>query len=443
MLKTFLKFVLPSMLAFAFSGVYAIVDGFFVGRNIGDAGLAAINIAYPITALIQAVGTGIGMGGAIYFSINKGRQDEKRASGYAGNTMVYLLFACILLTIFLACVHYPALELFGAEGEILTLANEYIRVIIVGTTFQLLSTGLVPLLRNHGKAIFAMGCMVAGFVTNIVLDYLFIAVLPFGMAGAAWATIIGQAVTMVPCLLVLFSKKYRLPREAFKPQFGILKEIISTGISPFGLTLSPNIVLLIMNKTAMLYGGTLVVASYAVISYVSCVVQLLLQGVGDGSQPLLSRYIGEKNVKSAGTVCKMAYILAAVVALLCGGVMIALRYVIPPFFGASPQVTEAAAEALPVFAAGFLFIAFLRVTTSYFYASGKNRFAYILVYGEPALLFLLLTFVFPRFWGLTGVWISVPVTQMLLSGIGFYCLKRKGNKPDNVPDMVLQKNFDK
>lgn len=443
MLKTFLKFVLPSMLAFAFSGVYAIVDGFFVGRNIGDAGLAAINIAYPMTALIQAVGTGIGMGGAIYFSINKGRQDEKRASGYAGNTMVYLLFACILLTIFLACVHYPALELFGAEGEILTLANEYIRVIIVGATFQLLSTGLVPLLRNHGKAIFAMGCMVAGFVTNIVLDYLFIAVLPFGMAGAAWATIIGQAVTMVPCLLVLFSKKYRLPREAFKPQFGMLKEIISTGISPFGLTLSPNIVLLIMNKTAMLYGGTLVVASYAVISYVSCVVQLLLQGVGDGSQPLLSRYIGEKNVKSAGTVCKMAYILAAVVALLCGGVMIALRYVIPPFFGASLQVTEAAAEALPVFAAGFLFIAFLRVTTSYFYASGKNRFAYILVYGEPALLFLLLTFVFPRFWGLTGVWISVPVTQMLLSVIGFYCLKRKGIKPDNVPDMVLQKNFDK
>lgn len=443
MLKTFLKFVLPSMLAFAFSGVYAIVDGFFVGRNIGDAGLAAINIAYPMTALIQAVGTGIGMGGAIYFSINKGRQDEKRASGYAGNTMVYLLFACILLTIFLACVHYPALELFGAEGEILTLANEYIRVIIVGATFQLLSTGLVPLLRNHGKAIFAMGCMVAGFVTNIVLDYLFIAVLPFGMAGAAWATIIGQAVTMVPCLLVLFSKKYRLPREAFKPQFGMLKEIISTGISPFGLTLSPNIVLLIMNKTAMLYGGTLVVASYAVISYVSCVVQLLLQGVGDGSQPLLSRYIGEKNIKSAGTVCKMAYILAAVVALLCGGVMIALRYVIPPFFGASLQVTEAAAEALPVFAAGFLFIAFLRVTTSYFYASGKNRFAYILVYGEPALLFLLLTFVFPRFWGLTGVWISVPVTQMLLSVIGFYCLKRKGIKPDNVPDMVLQKNFDK
>ena len=443
MLKTFLKFVLPSMLAFAFSGVYAIVDGFFVGRNIGDAGLAAINIAYPMTALIQAVGTGIGMGGAIYFSINKGRQDEKRASGYAGNTMVYLLFACILLTIFLACVHYPALELFGAEGEILTLANEYIRVIIVGTTFQLLSTGLVPLLRNHGKAIFAMGCMVAGFVTNIVLDYLFIAVLPFGMAGAAWATIIGQAVTMIPCLLVLFSKKYRLPREAFKPQFGMLKEIISTGISPFGLTLSPNIVLLIMNKTAMLYGGTLVVASYAVISYVSCVVQLLLQGVGDGSQPLLSRYIGEKNVKSAGTVCKMAYILAAVVALLCGGVMIALRYVIPPFFGASLQVTEAAAEALPVFAAGFLFIAFLRVTTSYFYASGKNRFAYILVYGEPALLFLLLTFVFPRFWGLRGVWISVPVTQMLLSVIGFYCLKRKEIKPDNVPDMVLQKNFDK
>ena len=114
-LKNYLKFVLPSMVAFAFSGVYGIVDGFFIGRNIGDAGLAAINIAYPVTALIQAVGTGIGMGGAIHFSMRKGCGDKDGAARYLSMTFMLLAAACAAVTVLLAFFHKPLLAAFGAE----------------------------------------------------------------------------------------------------------------------------------------------------------------------------------------------------------------------------------------------------------------------------------------------------------------------------------------
>lgn len=432
-LKNYLKFVLPSMVAFAFSGIYGIVDGFFIGRNIGDAGLAAINIAYPITALIQAVGTGIGMGGAIHFSMKKGCGDKDGAARYLGVTFMLLAAACAVVTVLLALFHKLVLAVFGAEGNILELGCDYIRVIIAGAVFQVIGTGLVPVLRNHGKSVFAMGCMVAGFMTNIVLDYLFISVFPFGMAGAAWATVIGQAVTAVPGIVLLFSKKYRLSRSGWRFSANCMREVLATGLSPFGLTLSPNIVLILMNKTAMIYGGGSAVAAYAVVSYVLCVFQLLMQGVGDGSQPLVSNAFGREDTKTAKSVCKMAYALAAVVSLACTSAMLLLREQLPPFFGASAEVTEMAAGAIVVFTAGFMPVAFLRVTTSYFYAAKKNLFAYLMVYGEPALLFCLLTTVLPRIWGLQGVWASVPAAQALLALLGAFLLFLATRPKEAVP----------
>lgn len=428
-LKNYLKFVLPSMVAFAFSGVYGIVDGFFIGRNIGDAGLAAINIAYPVTALIQAAGTGIGMGGAIHFSMRKGCGDKDGAARYLSMTFILLAAACTAVTVLLAFFHKPLLAAFGAEGDILELGCDYIRVIIAGAVFQVIGTGLVPVLRNHGKSVFAMGCMVAGFVTNIVLDYLFISVFPFGMAGAAWATIIGQAVTAAPGAVLLFSKKYRLPSSVWHISAYRAREVLATGLSPFGLTLSPNIVLILMNKAAMIHGGGPAVAAYAVVSYVLCVFQLLMQGVGDGSQPLVSNAFGREDAKTAKSVCKMAYVLAAAVSLACTSGILLLREQLPPFFGASAEVTEMAADAIVVFTVGFLPVAFLRVTTSYFYAAKKNLFAYLMVYGEPALLFFLLTAALPRIWGLQGVWASVPAAQALLALTGalllFFAMRSK------------------
>ncbi len=170
--KTFYKFVIPSMIAFALSGVYAIVDGYFVGNAIGDAGLSAINIAYPIVAVQQAIGTGIGMGGAVYYSIYKAEGKLKKAESFIAVCWWLLVAASLVLTAAVYLSAHRLLLLLGAENMILNYAEEYIKVIALGTLLQILGTGLVPFMRNYGGAFWAMVAMSGGFITNIILDYI-------------------------------------------------------------------------------------------------------------------------------------------------------------------------------------------------------------------------------------------------------------------------------
>ena len=154
--RDFFRSVLPSVLAFALSGVYAIVDGFFVGNALGDSALAAVNLAFPLTAFLQAAGTGLGMAGAIRYSVCSGAEDfpgRRRALG-AGLTL--LGAAGALLTAAYLLLGTQALSLFGARGGVLELAEEYLLWVALGAVFQVLGTGLVPFLRNMGRAVAAM-----------------------------------------------------------------------------------------------------------------------------------------------------------------------------------------------------------------------------------------------------------------------------------------------
>ena len=431
--REFFGNVIPSMIAFAFTGVYAIVDGFFVGRNVGDAGLAAINVAYPLVALIQAAGTGLGMAGAIQIAINKGKKDEETERRYLGNAFVLLLLAGILLTGLLLMFYPVILRLFGASGEIYTYGAGYIRIIAAGAAIQVFSTGMMPIIRNYDGAVTAMAAMVAGFVTNIIFDWLFVSVLDYGVEGAAVATLMGQAVTVVPAVIYL-TRKVGLFHYAYFPLRGnVVRYLLAIAASPFGLTLSPNIVIMIINKGSIVYGGDTAVSCYAVVSYVICVVQLLVQGVGDGAQPLIGRYYGSREYEGVRKVRAMAYMMAAGVTILCIGAIIMTRGSLAGIFGVSSQVQEMYETVILYFAAGLVFAAFLRVTTSYFYAVEQNLSAYILIYGEPSLLAVLIALVLPGLLGLSGVWIAEPVTQASLALAGGLLLARSAGRSAGEP----------
>ena len=160
--RIFFRYVLPSIFSFALSGIYSIVDGYFIGNRLGDAGLSAVTIVYPIVAFIQAVGTGLGMGGAIYFSIERARGQDKEANRLIAIANWLMLGFSVLLTTLVLFYNAPMLKLLGASGNMLPLAQEY------------------------------MISMVSGFATNIVFDYLFVWVWEQGMTGAALATVLGQ-----------------------------------------------------------------------------------------------------------------------------------------------------------------------------------------------------------------------------------------------------------
>ena len=335
-----------------------------------------------------------------------------------------LLLTSIVLTAVMLIFMDPVLSFLGAEGTIRPLGEEYLRIMVYGTTFQVFATGIVPLIRNNGGASFAMVTMIAGFGMNIVLDYLFVWVLQLGMAGAAWASILGQAVTMVGSFVYVWKEKL--------PVLGVCKEfgrkvcrIVQIGIAPFGLSLSPMISLLFMNRFCLSYGGETAVASYACIAYGLTIVYLLMQGVGDGSQPLMSLHYGEGKTKEVDRVRNMAYGTAWVLALACMLILYVTRYELGVIFGSSDVVTQMTGNAMPIFLAGLLFYAFSRITTSGFYATEQSLFSYICVYAEPVLLLILLLIV-PRILRQDGVWLSMVLSQILTAGIA--CLLRQKEK---------------
>ena len=437
-IRGFLKFVLPSMLAFALSGVYSIADGFFVGNQLGDNALAAVNVAYPVTAFIQAAGTGIGMGGAIQFSIAaSGDQPEKRGKFFAASCIL-LAAASVLLTLVFAFASAPLLRLFGAEGETYVLAEEYLKLIVYGAVFQIFGTGLVPFLRNMGGSVAAMAAMIAGFVTNIVLDYVFVWVTGWGMTGAAAATVIGQAVTLAVCAGYLFLKKQKPDFRLGQGAGSILGKVLLVGLSPLGLTFSPNITLILVNKSAALSGGEFAVACYAAVSYVSCEALQLLQGVSDGCQPLMSRSFGENDEAGAKRVRNYGFVLAAVTALVCCVALFLVRNHIAGLFGASEEVSAQVANILPLFSIGYLFASVSRMTSAYFYATNKTGRAYILIFGEPAALLVFLLFM-PQLLGIGGTWLSVPLSQIVIAAVSalfLFLFRTKKPRPQESKENV-------
>lgn len=425
--KDFFHYVIPSMLAFALSGIYAITDGFFVGNALGDNALAAINMAYPLTAFLQAVGTGIGMGGAVSYTISIGNKNEKHGNQFFGMSLLLLVLAGVLLTGLFLLGAPAALHLFGATGEIETLGKEYLLYISYGAIFQVFGTGLVPFIRNMGSSVTAMVAMIVGFLTNMFLDYLFVWVLPWGMMGAAIATVIGQAMTFLVCVLFFIWKKARPCFQFEKQKRFFAKHVLSVALSPFGLTFSPNITLILVNKSAALFGGTQAVTCYATVSYISCVVMLLLQGVSDGSQPLVSLAYGEGDLPRAKAVRNLGYQFAGGVSAICMAVLFFTRGTAAEIFGASAQVTQEVARILPIFIVGFLFVSISRVTTAFFYAINQNLRAYLLIYGEPLLLFLLLL-VLPAAIGIQGTWLAVPISQIAIAAVSLLLVWKETKK---------------
>ena len=410
--KTFFKYVFPSILSFALSGVYAIVDGFFVGNSLGDIGLSAVNIAYPIVAFIQAVGTGLGMGGAIY-SIYRAEKKEHEARMFTAGALWLMLISSVILTVLVLLCCNPILQLLGATGNMLALAEEYIVIVTVGTALQIFGTGLVPLIRNLGGSFYAMIAMIAGFITNIILDYLFVWVWGQGVAGAAIATVIGQGVTMLIALVYILRKKQFTLKIPISKAGTVSASILKIGVAPFGLAMSPNISSIIINRFSASYGGEPAIATYACIAYMICIIYLVFQGVGDGSQPLISQYYGERDFTRLKSIRRLAYSFAMLLAIIGCIIMYLTRGSLGLLFGASNEVNTEVAKIIPIFLVSVPFVAIVRVTTASFYASEKSALSYVLTFIEPILMLTLMLILPPLFGGQIMIWWSTVIARIL------------------------------
>lgn len=416
--RQFMHYVIPSMIAMLFSGFYSIVDGLFVGNSIGNVGLAAINLVYPIQVVLNATATGVGIGGSVLVSIYRGEEKERDIEHSAMQTIVLLLIFGAILPVFFLGTKGIILNFLGAEGAIYKGADDYITTILIGGMLPVLGNGLNPIVRNQGKPIIATQNMVAGLVTNIVLDYVFIYKMNLGMFGAALATITAQGVvaTMnVIYVVKLNHKNFKL--DYILPNIAKIKKIMKIAISPFGQTIVPSIIIILTNWKCIEYGGDGAVAIYSVISYVLACAQLLIQGIGDGVQPLFSYYFGANKEKELHYVYNKAFFLCSIFSVFLMIMTMVFSVQLAKYFNISSELMEETALALKTTAFAYAFFGITRVTSAYFYATNHTKFSNLLIYIEPIVIAPAMLWIFTELFGLSGVWMAYPAIQVILSSI--------------------------
>ena len=427
--RQFWRYTLPSMFSQLLNSLFIIVDGFFVGQNLGDTGLAAINVAWPMVALMQAVSLAIGIGGAVRLAMDVGRGDIPSALKARGNAIIMLAIASLVLGLGLFVSYPTLLPLLGANEDLYPLAAEYIQVVCVLASCQIFTTGLLPLLRGAGHTMSAMILMITGLLGNILLDWLFIQVFHWGMRGAAFATALAQGICAVFSLpLLLAHKGWPVRWAQFRPEPRRMLGILHYGCSAFGLSLSTSILILLNNLQALRYGGTEGVAVYAVLSYVLGSVIPLVSGVGDGLQPLLSNAQGAGNRAAVCHLRRKGAAFAVSTALVCSVLCWLFRAQLPLIFGAGPYAAAKSASAMWTLVLAFPFMAIVRFSCSYFCAIGAPAASSILAYGEPLAIQPFFLFLLPVFWDLDGVWISYPAAMLVMTTLALsllQCHRRK------------------
>lgn len=412
LLKRIAQDCIPTVFSLLMSGLYGVMDGLFVGRAVGDAGLAAINIAWPIAAVITAVGIGIGSGGSVLYSNSNGKGEQERGELVYHQTITLLFAAAMVLLIVLGFTYPAILSALGAKGDVYQKAVEYIQIIIFGAVFQVMGTGFIPMLRNRNLAFQAMVSMAAGMGVNGVLNYLLLFVVKIGIRGAAVGTIAAQLVVLVISSYLIYGRQKVHLKVVW--QHKMIGEILKIGISAFGLSLAPSIVLLFTNLQCLKYGGDAAVACYAVISYIVFPVQSMLMGIGDGTQPLMSFYSGAKKMEELRFVKKIASIAVVGMGAVFFVIVILVSKYIPDVFGMQMEFQAYFGTGMAVSAVSFLFTGLAKFHISYLNATLQVKKAMQLIYGETIVVAPFLIFLLPYVFKINGIWLSLPGTQLIM-----------------------------
>ncbi|MFI3238446.1 MAG: MATE family efflux transporter [Lachnospiraceae bacterium] len=412
MLKNIIKNCIPSVFSLMLLGLYGVIDGLFIGNTVGDTGLSAINIAWPIAAFITALGAGVGIGGSVLISHKRGQGKTSESTEVFQNTFTLLVLTAIAALAVLFPTFRTLLTWLGARGEVYTQAEAYAMIIICGCIFQIIGTASIPILRNYELPFHAMLCMMSGTILNIVLNYILIIVLRLGIAGSAYGTILSQCVVSILAITIII-KKVGL---SFKPRLDLIhiKQITKIGITGFGVSLAPSVTLMFTNLQCLAYGSDAAVASYAVISYISFPAQSMLQGVGEGTQPMMSFYSGVGDDSSLHKTAKISRILILIFGLFISISVLLLSPVIGQAFGLSEAGKDFFNSGIMVYALSFIVMAFCKFNLSYLNATLQTTKSIALTYMESLLISPILIFVLPHFFDITGIWLSYPATALVM-----------------------------
>ena len=428
-LRRLLKYTVPSIIMMIFTSVYGVVDGFFVSNYTGKTSFTAVNFIMPVLMVLGCVGFMFGTGGGAVISKTMGEGDRKKAS----EIFTFIVIASAVLGTALAVIGMfvlkPLAVLFGADGKLLTDSVFYGKIILAALPFYVLQFEFQCLFATAGKPKLGLFVTAAAGIANMVLDALFVAVLKWGLGGAAAATAISQVLGGIIPVIYFARKNTSLLRFVkFRFDGKVLLKTCTNGSSELMSNISMSVVSMLYNVQLMKYAGENGVAAYGVLMYVSMIFQAVFIGYSVGSAPIIGYNYGAQNHSELKGLLKNGFLFIGICAvfMFAAGELLS-RPLSLMFVGYDEELLDMTAHAFSIFSFSFLLSGFSIFGSSYFTALNDGLTSALISFLRTLVFQIAAVLLFPIIFDIDGIWFSIVAAEIMSVTVTmlFLILKRK------------------
>lgn len=425
--KTILMFSVPSIIAMILQTAITITDGYFTGNYVGENALAAINLGLPVLYFYLGVGLCIGVGGSVICGRLLGANDKVKASEIFSQTVVTALVICILTSIAVFLLFNPILNVLKADGELSDYFNEYYRLMLLNYPLMIMGTILGMFIRTDGKPQVCMFVSIVSCILNAVLDFIFVGRLSMGVKGSAVASLIVQIFAVIVQLAYFLKPSISIKFRRFCFDKKVNKETILNGSSEFIGEMASAISMFAFNYVLMKYAGAEGVAAFTILGFTVYGFSMMAIGFGQGISPLVSICWGAGEYECAIQIRRITNKILFVLGALFAVFFIFFGKNYAAVFGCSDTVSDMVSQGFKIYAVTFLFMGYDVINSMYFTSCGDAKSSAVISSLRGIVLLLAFTFIFSALWGMTGVWLTAPATEVLTAAVSV-CLVEKQKK---------------
>ena len=413
--KLLAQYALPAIIAMTAASLYNIIDRIFIGQVVGPMAISGLAITFPFMNLAAAFGAAVGVGASTTISVKLGQKDYESAENILGNTITLNLIVGLAFGGICLLFLDPILRFFGASDATLPYARDFMRVILAGNVFSHMYFGMNAVLRAASKPRMAMFATIFTVGMNILLDVVFILWWHWGIKGAAFATIISQVLALC-WQMKLFTNKselLHLKRGIYKLKSNLVRNIISIGISPFLMNACACVIVIFINNQLVRFGGDMAVGAYGIANSIAMIFVMFVIGLNQGMQPIAGYNYGAQQYDRMMRVVKLSIITAVCIMLTGWSLAMFAPYHCARMFTTDPELIQGSIKAIHTIMMMFPLIGSQMVITNFFQCIGKVKISIFLSLSRQLLFLLPLLAILPNFYGINGVWASMPTSDFI------------------------------
>lgn len=415
--KLLVQYAFPAIIAMIAASLYNIVDRIFIGQIVGPMAISGLAITFPFINLGAVFGAAVGIGASTSISVKLGQRDYETAENILGNTVTLNLIIGSAFGIICLIFLDPILRFFGASDATIPYARSFMEVILAGNVISHMYFGMNAVLRAASKPRQAMMATIFTVLINIILDFIFISLWGWGIRGAAFATILSQALALCWQMKQFTNKDeiLHLKRGIYRLKRHLVENIISIGISPFLMNACACIVVIFMNNQLVRYGGDMAVGAFGIAYSVAMVFIMFVIGLDQGMQPIAGYNYGSQQTDRLMRVLKLTIFAATGIMVTAWLIAHLAPYYCARMFTKDPELIRQAIKAIQINMMMYPIVGFQMVVTNFFQCIGKVKISIFLSLSRQLLFLIPLLVILPQFFNLNGVWASLPSSDFLAS----------------------------